>query len=331
MSRAHSATMLAFACLAGFSLPAAQESAPRRPVHTFSIVARDAQTGEIGVAVQSHWFQVGVDVIWAEAGVGAVATQSFIEPAYGPKGLALMRAGNDATEALAKLIKADPARELRQVAMVDARGGVGAWTGSKCIQAAGDLQGASYSVQANLMEQKSVWPAMARAFESSEGEELAERLLRALEAAQAEGGDIRGRQSAALLVVKAKGSGEVWNDRIVDLRVDDAPAPLAELRRLLAIHRAYAAMNVGDAAMAAGDLPAAKRAYAKAAARCPESEEIRYWQAITLFAAGDTAEALAILDPLFNDPRWVELTRRLPPSGLLSQEDSRKILAIVDD
>ncbi|MGH9531000.1 MAG: DUF1028 domain-containing protein, partial [Terriglobales bacterium] len=215
---------------------------PLRPVSTFSIVARDPATGEIGVAVQSHWFAVGQIVPWAEAGVGAVATQSFVDPSYGPKGLQLMRTGSDALHALGQLVSEDEGRSVRQVAFVDARGSVATFTGGKAIQAAGwkcgsgfervvdlaagwgkdgPLTGCSeFGVQANLMSNDKVWPAMAKAYEETKGD-LAERMLAALDAAQAAGGDIRGRQSAALIVVKAKSSGKPWEDRIFDLRVDD--------------------------------------------------------------------------------------------------------------
>jgi len=208
---------------------------PVRPVATYSIVARDSATGELGVAVQSHWFSVGAVVPWAEAGVGAVATQSFIDPSYGALGLDLMRAGKSAPEALAALLAADAQRDVRQVGMVDARGRVARHTGRLCIPAAGDQAGAQYVVQANLMERATVWPAMARAFEAATGD-LAERLMAALEAAEAEGGDIRGRQSAALLVVKAHSTGRPWADRRFDLRVEDHPEPLPELRRLLRLN-----------------------------------------------------------------------------------------------
>jgi uncharacterized Ntn-hydrolase superfamily protein len=244
---------------------------PLRPVHTFSIVARDPATGEMGAAVQSHWFAVGSDVIWAEAGVGAVATQSFIDPSYGPLGLASLRAGRSAPEALRGLLAADPNRNVRQVAMIDSLGRVAAYTGTKDIQAAGDIVGAAgtgeqpglrpstdpedgwihvgkdFSAEANLMANDKVWPAMARVFQGAKGD-LAERMLAALDAAQAAGGDIRGRQSAAIIVVKAKSSGKPWADRVFDLRVDDAEEPIRELRRLVALQRAYNHMNAEDAA-----------------------------------------------------------------------------------
>ncbi|HEY0385186.1 MAG TPA: DUF1028 domain-containing protein, partial [Pyrinomonadaceae bacterium] len=190
---------------------------PARPVHTFSIVARDPATGELGVAVQSHWFSVGAIVPWAEAGIGAVATQSFVDATYGKLGLDLMRAGRSAPAALKALLAGDEGRDVRQVAMIDAQGRVDAWTGKNDIQAAGHIIGKDFSVQANLMSNDRIWPAMAKAFEATKGD-LAERMLAALDAAQEEGGDIRGRQSAALIVVSGKPTGRPWQDRIFDLR-----------------------------------------------------------------------------------------------------------------
>src|ERR1044071_1764313 len=185
-------------CLPNMTRVAADKAViPVRPVHTFSIVARDPSTGELGVAVQSHWFSVGPIVPWAEAGVGAVATQSFVDPSYGKNGLELMRAGKSAPDTLKELLAKDEGREVRQVAMIDAQGRVDAWTGKNYIQAAGHIVGKNFSVQANLMLNDKVWPAMARAFENTKGD-LADRMLAALDAAQAAGGDIRGKQSAAI-------------------------------------------------------------------------------------------------------------------------------------
>jgi len=205
---------------------------PGRPAHTYSIVALDKTTGELGVAVQSHWFSVGALVPWAESGVGAVATQSFVEPSYGPLGLELMKVGKSAEEALAALLRADKNETVRQVAMVDARGKAAAHTGKSCIAEAGHYVGDGFSCQANMMLKSTVWKAMAQAFETAKGE-LADRLIAALEAAEKEGGDIRGRQSAAIIVVKGKSSGVWWKDRIYDLRVEDHLAPVPELKRLL--------------------------------------------------------------------------------------------------
>jgi uncharacterized Ntn-hydrolase superfamily protein len=330
-------TLLTVAALASAALtsPAraqnveAQSPRPLRPVHTFSIVARDPATGEMGVAVQSHWFSVGSNVAWAEAGVGAVATQSFIDPSYGRNGLDLMRGGMSAEEALKSLLAKDEGRDVRQVAMVDARGRVAAHTGAKCIEAAGDHTGANYSVQANLMSNARVWPAMARAFESARGD-LAERMLAALDAAQAAGGDIRGRQSAAIVVVKAESTGKPWADRIFDLRVDDSPEPLKELRRLVRLQRAYNHMNAGDAAVERKDNEGALREYSAAEALVPDNVEMVYWHAVALVNMKRTDEALPLFRRVFAaDPNWRTLTPRLSKSGILP-DDARLIERIVN-
>jgi uncharacterized Ntn-hydrolase superfamily protein len=303
---------------------------PRRPVATYSIVARDPETGELGVAVQSHWFSVGPIVPWAEAGVGAVATQSFVDPSYGPLGLELMRVGKPAPEALEGLLAADEHPEVRQVAMIDAEGRVAAHTGENAIIAAGHHMGENYSVQANLMEKPSVWPAMARAFESTDGD-LAERMMAALEAAQAEAGDLRGKQSAALLVVSGEPTGKPWVDRVFDLRIEDHPEPLVELRRLLTLARAYRDMNAGDEAMTENDVPAAVQHYNAAAERVPENAEMVYWAAVTLAGVGRVDEALPRFEKAFAaDPRWAVLTPRLPASELLPSDPAllRRILGV---
>jgi uncharacterized Ntn-hydrolase superfamily protein len=293
---------------------------PARPVHTYSIVARDPATGQLGVAVQSHWFSVGALVPWAEAGVGAVATQSFVDPSYGPLGLSLLRAGRSAPEALAGLLAADAGREVRQVAMVDAAGSVAAHTGARCIEAAGHRVGKDYSVQANMMRNDTVWPAMARAFEASKGD-LAERMLAALEAAETSGGDIRGKQSAALIVVSGKPTGRPWQDRLFDLRVEDSPAPLPELRRLVTLQRAYALMNEGDLAVERKDDAGALAAYSGAQALVPSNVEMTYWTAVSLVGMGRVDEALPLFRKTFAaDPSWAELTRRLPKAGLLADD-----------
>jgi len=301
----------------GAAAAAAAGAEPLRPVHTYSIVARDAASGELGVAVQSHWFSVGSAVTWAEAGVGVVATQSLVDPAYGPRGLALMASGMSAGQAVDALVRADDGRDVRQVAMVDREGRVAVHTGAKCIESAGHHRGDGYSVQANMMHNDAVVPAMAAAYESARGD-LTERLLVALEAAQAAGGDIRGSQSAALLVVKGQSSGRPWADRVVELRVEDHPQPLTELRRLLQVHRAYEHMNRGDVAIEHGDLAAARAEYAEAARLAPGIVEVVYWQAVTLATAGSVDEALPLFRQVFSaEPIWVELTRRLLKPGII--------------
>lgn len=305
---------------AGEPEAAARLGGPTRPVHTYSIVARDPKTGELGVAVQSHWFAIGPLVPWAEAGVGAVATQSFVDASYGPLGLNLMRAGRSGPDALKGLLAADENREVRQVAMIDATGRVAAHTGAKCIPMAGHQVGAGFSVQANLMLSDQVPDAMKRAYESAEGD-LAERLLRALEAAQGVGGDIRGKQSAALIVVAGKSTGKPWQDRSYDLRVDDHPEPVAELRRLVRLNRAYNLMNEGDLAVERKDPEGALRAYAAAEALVPDNAEMAYWHAVALVNMKRVDESLPLFARVFRlDPNWRTLTPRLVGVGLLPDD-----------
>ena len=314
-----------------------------RPVHTFSIVARDAKTGEIGVAVQSHWFAVGQVVPWAEPGVGAVATQSFVDPSYGKLGLELMRNGKSAPATLKALLAGDAACDVRQVAMIDANGDVATFTGARDIQAAGGIAngatsstplpcgalaiGRDFSTQANLMSNDKVWPAMAKAYGDSKGD-LADRLLAALDAAQSVGGDIRGKQSAALIVVNAK-------ERVFNLRVDDAPEPLKELRRLVALQRAYNHMNAGDLATEHNDNEGALREYSAAeqiastTAGVPQSRyaEMIYWHAVALVNMKRVDESLPLFAKAFAmEPGWRELTGRLPKSGLLPEDAVAKIV-----
>jgi len=307
---------VALPCLAA---PAAVQ--PSMPVSTYSIVARDPATGELGVAVQSHWFSVGSIVTWAEAGVGAVATQSFVEPSYGPLGLEAMRRGEEPRAALDRLTAADPHPDVRQVAFVDARGRVAAHTGENCIPGAGHVTGDGYSVQANLMLTDDVPQAMARAYGEATGP-LAERLLAALEAAQRAGGDIRGKQSAALLVVRARASEKPWTDRLIDLRVEDDDHPLAELGRLLRLHRAYEMMNRGDEAMAAGEMDRALAEYAAAEEMFPENDEFVFWHAVTLVTNGRLEQALPLFDRAFRmNPNWELLVPRLPGVGQLPDDE----------
>jgi uncharacterized Ntn-hydrolase superfamily protein len=324
-----------------------------RPVHTFSIVARDPVTGQIGVAVQSHWFSVGSVVTWAEAGVGAVATQSFVDPSYGPNGLELMRKGTAAPEALKQLLAKDKFTEGRQVAFVDSNGKVGVFTGCKDMQAAGHIAGSpndtfaidsikssdgkceselrygrEFSTEANLMLNDKIWSAMASAYKSTKGD-LADRLLAALDAAQAVGGDIRGRQSAAILIVEGKRQPAPWMGRVFDLRVDDAAEPLQELRRLVALQRAYNHMNAGDLAVEHKDNEAALREYSAAeqiAQKTPgvlpsRLAEMIYWHAVALVNMNRVEESLPMFKRAFAiEKGWIELTPRLPRSGLLPDD-----------
>jgi len=296
--------------------------------HTFSIVARDSVTGEMAVGVQSHWFSVGTAVSWAEAGVGAVATQSFVDKSYGTKGLALMKTGQTAETALKALLAEDDAREVRQVAMIDKDGNVAAHTGKGCIDYASHITGRNYSVQSNMMLNDKVCPAMAKAFEENAGLPLAERVLKALKAAQFVGGDVRGKQSAAILVVAAKSSEQPWNDRLVDLRVEDNPAPLDEMDRLLRLHSAYEHMNNGDLYTEKNDMANAMKEYQAAMKAFPNNLEMKYWTAITLANNGKVKEADPMLQAIYKkDPHWRNLTMRLPKVKLLnvSPEDLKKL------
>lgn len=313
---------------AAAAAPSAAKSS--MPVATFSIVARDATTGELGVAVQSHWFSVGSVVPWAEAGVGAVATQSFVEPSYGPKGLALMKQGFAPKAALAQLLAADAQRDVRQIAFVDAKGRVAVHTGAKCIPGAGQHVGDGYTTEANLMLTNEVPDAMAKAFEAAKGP-LAERMLAALHAAQGVGGDARGRQSAAILVVRAKASDKPWTDRIVDLRIEDHPEPLKEMSRLLTLHRAYELMNRGDEASAVGKMDDALAEYGGAAAMVPDNDEFVFWTAVTLVSNGRTDDALPLFAKAFRmNPSWMILLPRLPAVGQLPETPGlvSRILAV---
>jgi uncharacterized Ntn-hydrolase superfamily protein len=288
--------------------------------HTFSIVARDPASGQMGVAVESHWFSVGSVVAWAEAGVGAVATQALVEVSHGPLGLDLMRGGRSASDTLRALLAADEGRDLRQVALVDSGGCVATHTGERCIADAGHVMGEGFSVQANMMGNPDVWPAMADAYCGATGD-LAERMLAALEAGQAAGGDIRGRQSAAILIVEADATGRPWTDIAMDLRVEDHTEPIRELRRLVSLHRAYEHMNQGDSLLGADKVGEALAEYRAAAGMAPEIEELPFWHAVTLADLGRVEETLPIFQQVFAvNADWATLVQRLPAAGLLRDD-----------
>jgi uncharacterized Ntn-hydrolase superfamily protein len=311
----------------GLSLSSAEVKG--RPGHTYSIVAIDRETGELGAAVQSHWFSVGSSVIWAESGVGAICTQSFIEPSYGPLGLELMRAGKTAEEALAGLLRADRSEAVRQVAMLDNQGRTAAHTGKNCIPEAGHFAGDGFSCQANLMLKDTVWNAMAKAFENTRGE-LVDRLMAALEAGEGQGGDIRGKQSAAILVVRGKGSGAWWQERIYDLRVEDNPAPLVELKRLIRLSKAYNFMNRGDELLTENKVVEAMESYSRAMEMYPDNAEMVFWPAVTLASTGKVEESLPLFKKVFAmDNNWAILVPRLPQVGQLPKDRAliKKILA----
>jgi uncharacterized Ntn-hydrolase superfamily protein len=288
---------------------------------TYSIVARDKDTGELGVAVQSHYFQVGPVVPWALAGVGAVATQSQVNIAYGPLGLELLQAGYTAEQALTALTAGDPNADVRQCAIVDAHNGVAAHTGTKCIPAAGHVLGDGFSCQANLMENDTVWAAMADAYTSTDAP-LPERMMAALEAAEAEGGDIRGKQSAAMLVVTGSPTGRSWEDRTIDLRVEDAADPLPELRRLLRVKRAYMALGEADRITEAGEKGHAMTVAEDAIRIAPEMVEIRFWTGLEIAINGDVDRGCELLAEVVREKgdRWMETLRRLAIVGRVPRE-----------
>ena len=301
-----------------------QNVTDHRPISTYSIVALDEETGELGAAVQSHWFSVGFLVPWVKAGVGAVATQSFVKVDYGPDGLELMESGMSAKEALKSLIDKDEAEAVRQVGMIDINGNVAAHTGERCILFANHIVGNNYSVQANMMENSTVPKAMAVAFENSSGD-LADRMMAALEAAQNEGGDIRGKQSAAMVIMSGEPTGVEWKDTKMSLRIEDHPTPLKELKRLIRIHRAYQHANKGDYYMELDQIDNALTEYTKASKYYPENPELPYWSAVALVNGGRINEALPIFKSVFKlNPNLKKMTPRLIRSGLLI--DDEKVL-----
>jgi uncharacterized Ntn-hydrolase superfamily protein len=277
---------------------------------TYSIVARDPVTGELGVAVQSHWFSVGPIVPWAEPGVGAVATQANVQPSYGPKGLDLMRSGASSGEALERLVAEDPGSAGRQVAVIDGAGGVAVHTGSSAIPFAGHSTGDEVSCQANMMASETVWPAMLATYQQTDGS-LTRRLLAVLDAAEREGGDVRGRQSAAILVVP--GSGEAWQS-VVSLRVEDHPEPLVELRRLVDLHDAYALASEADDCINEGRHDDAARLFERARALAPDNHELMFWAGLGAAHAGDLDRGVRDVRAAIGlQPGWRDLLERMPP------------------
>ena len=272
---------------------------------TYSIVARDPETGRFGVAVQSHYLGVGPTVPWLEAGVGAVATQASVNISFGPIGLELLRSGRSAAEALASCLAGDPNPAVRQLAIVDAQGSAAAHTGTDCIRACGHEVGDGFSVQGNLLERDTCWPAMADAYRSSlaAGMPFVERLLRTMEAAEHEGGDVRGRQSAAIMIVGATVEPAAWRGRLMDMRIEDHPDPVPELRRIVEMQLAYNLLDdAGDAAAAGMD---AEARYAEARRLSPGAYELVFWRAIELVGRGDLAGARSELKiAIAADPRW---------------------------
>ena len=303
----------------------------RNIAHTYSIVARDSNTGEMGVGVQSHYFSVGCIVSWGESGVGVVATQSLVNASFGLRGLDLLKQGKSPKEALDFLISEDEGRDVRQVAVSDAQGRIATHTGSKCIIHAGHIAGDNFSVQANMMLTDKVWSAMAKSFESSANLPLAERIIKTMEAAESVGGDIRGKQSAAILIVGGKEAKNKWEDKIIDLRVEDNEEPVKELGRLLKLYRAYKHMDKGDLAMEHDDMESALNEYDSALNMFPNNLEMKFWTAVTLANNEKIKEACEIFKQVFNkDNNWRLLAERLPESELLtvSKDDLKKILSL---
>jgi uncharacterized Ntn-hydrolase superfamily protein len=276
---------------------------------TYSIVARDPTTGELGIAVQSHWFAVGPIVPWARPGVGAVATQANAEVSYGPRVLGLLESGMDASGALSRLLDEDPGSDGRQVAVVDASGRVAVHTGSACIPFAGHAVGDGVSCQANIMVSERVWPAMLEAYGAAQGR-LVDRLLAALDAAEAQGGDARGRQSAAILVVPAQGNS--W-EHVVSLHVEDHAEPLVELRRLVRLHDAYRLAGRADALVNDGRHEEASQLYQEASDLAPENHELLFWAGIGAAQSGDVETGVArVRRAIEMHAGWAELLGRLP-------------------
>ena len=299
--------------------------------HTYSIVARDPKTGEMGVGVQSHYFSVGSVVSWGESGIGVVATQSFVNKSFGLRGLDLLKQGKSPQEALDQLLSEDNGREVRQLAILDAKGRVAVHTGSKCIKYAGHHKGDNFSVQANLMLSDKVWPSMAKEYEKNKDLPLPERIVKALEAAEKEGGDIRGKQSAALLIVKGEPVENRWDDPMIDIRVEDHKEPLRELNRLLKLWRAYECLDKGDQALEKGDIKRACAEYDTARKMFPHDLEMMYWTAVTLANNKKLDESLPLFEEVFSkDNNWRLLTERLPEAGLLSlnEDDLKRILTL---
>jgi uncharacterized Ntn-hydrolase superfamily protein len=290
---------------------------------TYSIIAFDPETRQCGVAVQSHWFSVGGVVTWAEPGIGAVATQAIVEPAYGPRGLERMRAGHPAPEVLAELVAADELATGRQVAMVDTHGGIAAHTGSECMRFAGQVVGHHHSCQANLMRTGEVWGAMSEAYLGAKGS-LAERLLDALDAGEAAGGDLRGRQSAAILVVGAE--GEPWQ-RLVDLRVEDHEDPLGELRRIARLNHGYKLVTRGDEVWIAGDKAKASEIYIEAWEQLPEIHEMKFWAGMALIERGEIERGAVLLrEAIDSHGEWRQVIDMLTVEMQPSIEEARRLL-----
>ena len=299
--------------------------------HTYSVVARDSKTGDMGVGVQSHYFSVGSVVDWGKSGVGVVATQSFVNKSFGLRGLKLLKQGKTPTEALEILLSDDEGKDVRQVAILDTQGRVAVHTGVKCIKHAGHIKGDNFSVQANMMLSDKVWGEMAKAFEIHNNLPLPERIIKTMEAAEAVGGDIRGKQSSALLIVKGEPVENEWDDPFIDLRVEDHSEPLKELSRLLKLWRAYEHLEKGDVAMEKEDINLAFEEYNLAREMFPNDIEMKYWTAVSLVNTKNLDKALPLFKEIFEiNDNWRILTERLPEVDLLNldKDDLEKILSL---
>ena len=296
---------------------------------TYSIVARCPSTGMIGIGIASHVLAVGRVARYIEPGVGAVATQSLALMAHGHRTLAGLRAGLSPQQSLADSLAIDDRADVRQVGVVSASGEVAAHTGEACIPVAGAVTGDGFSAQANMMLTEGVPQAMAQAFTATDGDPLVQRLLAALDAAEDAGGDMRGRQSAALVVCAPEATGDALVDLIVDVRVDDHPEPLFELRRLARLAVANHRLEVGDALMAAGDTAGAAEAYREATEAAPDYTEFSFWQAASLADAGlvdEARQAWEAIDLAGEGERWARVLRRTSQAGLLEPGVLRALL-----
>ncbi|KKN05095.1 hypothetical protein LCGC14_1090750 [marine sediment metagenome] len=299
--------------------------------HTYSIVARDPKTGEMGVGVQSHWFSVGSIVSWGEAGVGVVATQALVNKSFGLRGLELLKLGKSPQEVIDVLLSDDEGKEVRQVSILDINGRVATHTGKKCIKKAGHRVGDQFSVQANMMLSEEVWGTMANSYKKNKDLPLPERIVKTLEAAESVGGDIRGRQSSALIMVAGEKPENRWDDPLIDLRVEDHQQPLKELNRLLRVYRAYEHMNNGDLAIEKGDTIKALEEYEISQKMFPENLEMKYWTAISLANNNKLEKALVLFTDVFRkNNNWRILTERLPDSEILNltKEELERILSL---
>lgn len=291
---------------------------------TYSIVARDPATGAMGVAVQSHWFGVGSVVPAASAGLGAIATQAMPQVQHKPRALAMLRDGRSAAEIVAALVEGDPASAHRQFAVVDASGLAVAHTGASCVAAAGQASGDGYVCQANMMRSADVWPAMAEAYEATIDRGLGAALLAALDAAELAGGDLRGRQAAAILIVPSEGTDA---DRLLDVRVEDSPEPLKELHRLVALNGAYLLADQGDQLLADGDFGTAADRYVAAYESAPDTVELKFWAGLGLITAGLPDRGLVLLkETIDEDASWHEMLHRLSPEIVPSVPEALRLL-----